>query len=148
MPGQSWCAQRRTRIVAVVVGIAALAAVVAAGWALFQSKLAKQVRARAQLGQIDALMAASAALLGSNEDADDLDALVRALAAERRLAELPGPSPALRARVRSGLHQAVYGVRERQRLTVENSAITAAFSSDGSRLAALQGDGRIDLWDR
>ena len=57
-------------------------------------------------------------------------------------------SPELGAEVRSVLRKVVYGIHERNRLSVGDEVVTARFNRDGTRIAALDIRGTITTWDR
>lgn len=102
----------------------------------------------AEINQIRALARSSESLLLSEQD---LDALTSILKAGTRLnhpfLRIFRPQNEFRAQIRATLQQVVYGVRERQRLEIPDRVISASFISDGTRLAIVQQQGRISLWD-
>src|ERR1035441_2048612 len=57
-------------------------------------------------------------------------------------------SPELGAEVRSVLRKVLYGVHERNLLSVGATVVTARFNRDGTRIAALDTRGTITIWDR
>ncbi|MFQ5629522.1 MAG: AAA family ATPase, partial [bacterium] len=144
--------RRRNRI----LRLAAIATIVVfAAFAAWQWKKAEQQRGialskqtEAEMGQIGALSAASEALLASKQTFDDLDALVKSLQAGRKLQQVSNPPVELQAKVRGTLHKVVYGIKERNRLEVEGSVVSAGFSPDGSRLSVITKGGTVYIWDR
>jgi WD40 repeat protein len=125
----------------------ALTALAAVAW-LQRNEAVKQ-KQEAKIGQIEALIAASEARLPSNQEFDDLDALIKALQAGFNLRRLDSQSPELRDRVVGTLHKVVYGVRERNRLEgLQGRCIGVGVSPDGSRIAGADDNGMIRMWDR
>ncbi len=102
----------------------------------------------AQIGQLNALSATSTSLLGSNQNFDDLDALINSIKAGKKLKQVFLPDAELSAQVRGTLQRVSYGVKERNRLEFPDEVVTASFSPDGSKLAAVEQTGIIFLWDK
>ena len=133
------------------IGIAAAVILILSGltiWAFTQ-------KATAQKQLVKSLVNSGSGLLSTNTEFDDLAAMAAALrAAEtfRALSKLPFSgsvaSPELGEEVRNLLRKVVYGIHERNRLSVGEEVVTARFNRDGTRIAAIDRKGRVYTWDR
>jgi len=96
--------------------------------------------------QLVALSASSEDLLDSNST---FDALLTSLNTGRRLQQLSGVKPETQTRVVTALQQAVYGVRERNRLKGHTDWVSSvSFSPDGELIASGSKDNKIKLWKK
>lgn len=110
--------------------------------------LAKQEQANisAENTHITAISASSEALYVSNRE---FDALVESLRAWRKLKQAKQPDPETKLRVVTALQQAVYGVRERNRLEGHGAEVwSVTFSPDGQTIASGGNDSKVLLWNR
>jgi WD40 repeat protein len=114
-----------------------------------QRERADAERRRAELGQIEALVSASAAQLPGSDDRDGLAALVDGLEAATKIEAMPDIPPVLRDRATETLRRAISGVWERNRLdALDGRVIAVAASPDGARFGAVDTEGTIALWSR
>ena len=99
---------------------------------------------KAQLREIAAIAASSDALFASNQK---LKALLKALLAWQKLQQLSQVNSSTKDRVQFSLRQAVYGIREQNRLSGHKDNVWAvAFSPNGKIIASASGDKSIKLW--
>ena len=105
----------------------------------------KQQLELAQMGQIDTLSRYSEELFDQHKEFDALIESLRAGISLQRLSSVRNDS---RIRVLALLRQAVYGVRERNRLAGHNSGVNSiSFSPDGKTIVSGSWDSTIKLWD-
>ncbi|OUL31314.1 hypothetical protein BV372_20345 [Nostoc sp. T09] len=107
----------------------------------------KQERQRAEIAEIEALSSLSQALLLSH---DQLEALVTAVQAGKKLQEIPAlVDIKLKQKTIANLQQAVYGIQERNRLQGHSARIlSVSFSPDGQMIASASDDSTIKLWQQ
>ena len=95
--------------------------------------------------QLSALSASSEALGASNRQ---FDALLQSLTAAKQLKQSLGTTADTQTRVVTALQQAVYAVRERNRLEGHGDWVSSVtFSPDGKTLASASKDNSIKLWN-
>jgi AAA-like domain/WD domain, G-beta repeat len=134
-------AARRIRIGIIILAGTLIAASLAGLWA---SRIVKQALNDKQLEEIKFLSISSNTLFNSNQD---LDALVKALKAVSLLKSATGAEDDIRTQTTITLEQAVYGVRERNRLEGHNDGVgSVSFSPDGQTIATSSWDGTIKIW--
>ncbi len=112
--------------------------------ALVQRQIAVQKEQEALRSGINALGKSSRAVFALNQR---LDALVVAIQAQRAIGGLAVPDPQLAESSEQVLRQAVYGVREQNRLEGHETRINdVSFAPDGQLLASASGDRTVKLW--
>ncbi len=139
---------REARIAGAILTI--MSATVAGLWwqADLQKKAAIRQTLRAERSEtnlhISAITAASEALFASNKE---FDALLESLQAWRGLKRGKGIQPDTQMRVAVALQQAVYGVKEANRLEGHTDIVWGvSFSPDGEILASGSRDRTVKLW--
>jgi len=127
-------AQMRNRVAAIsLIGLTGLT-----GFAFYQWN-------DAQNNTINALAQTSEASLLSNRQ---LEAMVSAIQAGRRLKNPMFPNAALKQAASTALQRAVYNVQERNRLEGRSDSVSSvAFSTDGKTIASGNRDNSVKLWD-
>jgi WD40 repeat protein len=106
---------------------------------------AEESRNQAEAASAEALAKSSVALFA---DGKKLDALLEALRARRALQDIKGASNDLKQAVDVALQQAVYGVRQKNRLTGHQAPVLAvAVSRDGQMMASGSEDNTVKLWN-
>ncbi|MEG3860321.1 nSTAND1 domain-containing NTPase [Microcoleus sp. herbarium12] len=152
---------RRRTILGLTSGLVAVSIfAVGAVWqwqrAEFQTVQVDKERQEADKQRINAELIASSLLSGNLFDSNKrLEALIEAIKAGRQLQQaVVDVKPEIRDRIVLALQQAVYGVRERNRLEgnnngnifLLNSINTAAFSPDGKIIVTIGEN--INIWNR
>jgi WD40 repeat protein len=127
--------RRRQRTIFGLAGGLGVVSILAVG-AFWQWQQAAIGRTNAQLIN---LSTASEALFSSSQE---FEALMESIRAGRQLKRAFGVNDYTQMRVVLALQQAVYGVRERNRLDGQR----VSFSPDGKMLASVSSDGTIQLW--
>ncbi|MEP0859083.1 AAA-like domain-containing protein [Trichocoleus sp. DQ-U1] len=98
------------------------------------------------VSEIKAIAKSSEALFASNQK---LDALVQAIAAQRRLDKLNVADADIQHSVKEALHQAVYGAVDYNQLSGHDNVVNdVTFSPDGELIASASADKSIDLWKK
>ncbi|MEM8613235.1 MAG: AAA-like domain-containing protein, partial [Cyanobacteria bacterium P01_H01_bin.105] len=142
-------AKRTTRLQRVLLGITsgALAVVSLLGAAAFwqyQRAIASENTAR--LNEVQALISSAEGQFAAHQE---LDALVDAIKAKRKLQALDEPHLELEASADRALHQIVYWMNERNRLSGHATSILAVdYSPDGNLIVTSSSDGIVKLWAR
>ncbi|MEM6427060.1 MAG: AAA-like domain-containing protein, partial [Cyanobacteria bacterium P01_D01_bin.128] len=140
-------AKRTTRLQRILLGITsgALAIVSVLGIAAFwqyQRAIASEQTAR--LNEIQALISSAEGQFASYHE---LEALIDAIKAKRRLQELEQAPTELAVAADRALNQIVYWMSERNRLSGhEGHVLGVTYSPDGELIATASGDQTVKLW--
>ena len=98
----------------------------------------------ARLNEVQALISSAEGQFAAHQE---LDALVDAIKAKRNLQALDEPHPELEAAADRALHQIVYWMNERNRLSGHVTSILAvAYSPDGKLIGTTSRDATARLW--
>ena len=109
-----------------------------------ESEKAVRESEKAKIAEIEAISTSSQAMFASNEK---LDSLIKAIEAKQKLHKLGKAEVNTKDYVESTLQQAVYGVKEYNRLSGHNGAVLAvSLSPDGSTIASASVDNTVKLW--
>jgi WD40 repeat protein len=101
---------------------------------------------KASIREIQEISTSSQALFASN---NKLDALIKAITAQRKLKTLSWSNPELQTQVKLALQQAIYGAVEHNRLSGHSDVVLGvAFSTDGQIIATGSDDKTAKLWRR
>ncbi|AFZ14880.1 WD40 repeat-containing protein [Crinalium epipsammum PCC 9333] len=141
--------QKNTKLQQILLGAVSLALLVSSGfagvafWQYRQSTISER---QARMSEIQALASSSEGQFASNRQ---LDAMVIAIKAKRRLQNLKNVDAKTLAQVEAALRQAVYGTNEFNRLIGHRDSILTVDISPSDRLIATGGGDRtIKLWQR
>ncbi|MGD1807622.1 AAA-like domain-containing protein [Dapis sp. BLCC M126] len=132
--------QKNAKLQRLILGVVSCAFVVATSTgivALWQYRQAK-------ISEIRALAASSQGLLASHHQ---LDAMIAAIKAKRRMESLGGVDDKTTEQVETALTRAVYGINEFNRLIGHQaSAVSVDISPDSKLIATASGDKTVKIW--
>jgi|GEM_PF-570564 len=126
-------------LVGSLVTVSSFAALAAFGW--WQTKISETNR------EIESLSLSAASLLNSDKY---LDGLIESLKVGKKMQHASGVKPETKMRVATTLHQAVYGIREFNRIDLNQIDINAekfSVSPDGRFIVSFSKDRSAKLWD-
>ncbi|MGI0491537.1 TIR domain-containing protein [Alkalinema pantanalense CENA528] len=135
--------QRQARMVSTIgfIGAIGLALV-----AFTQYQQAKQRQLEAETGQMLALSTSVDAYLASNQE---IEALIAAIKLGQKLQQVSDVEPATKEQAIRTLQEAVYAVKEQNRLEGHSDYVRqASFSPDGQTIATASDDRTVKLWRR
>jgi WD40 repeat protein len=113
---------------------------------LLQYRQVVESERQARISEIKALALSSQGLFASNRQ---LDAMVAAIKAKRRLPNLRDVAPQIAAEVETALRQAVYGTNEFNRLIGHQGGVLGVdISPDGKFFATGSNDKTVRVWKR
>ena len=101
-------------------------------------------RRQAEINAINVLSVSSEALFASHKD---IDALTRSVKAGIKLQQVHWPNVETQTQVLTALQQAVYGVREHNRLEGHTAGVySVAISPNGQLIASASADNTVKIW--
>ncbi|MDJ0516540.1 MAG: AAA-like domain-containing protein, partial [Trichodesmium sp. MO_231.B1] len=132
--------QKNAKLQRLILGVVSCAFVVAAGTSIVALWQYRQART----SEIRALTASSQGLLASHHQ---LDAMIAAIKAKRRMELLGGVDDKTREEVEIALTKAVYGTHEFNRLIGHQGGVLSVdISSDGKLIATASEDKTVKIW--
>lgn len=134
--------QQKARLQKLFLGGISIAFLVASGLGLFAFRQYREAR----LSEIKALASSSEGLFASNHQ---LDAMIEAIKAKRKLDDLGGVDSETKEKVKKALKQTVYSNNEFNRLIGHQSVVMGvAISSDDRLIATASMDKTVKIWQR
>ncbi|MBE7383121.1 MAG: AAA-like domain-containing protein [Leptolyngbya sp. SIO1E4] len=147
-------AKRTTRLQRILLGITSGALVIVSLLGLtafrqYRRAISSEQNARLseQTSRLNEIRALISSAEGQFDSHHELEALIDAIKAKRRLQDLETTEPDLETAANSVLSQIVYWITERNRLSGHQSGILGiAYSPDGTVIATTSADQTIKLW--
>ena len=141
-------AQQTIRRSLIGLAITSMAVLILLGLAELRTRQIASQRRRAAYYEIEALLISSEALLNTNQT---FNALLESLRVGTKLQAVPWAktNTKLQHRVKTALQEAIYWVREVNRLQGhEDAVMSVSFSPDGQTIATASWDTTVKLWRR
>ncbi|MEO0825430.1 MAG: AAA-like domain-containing protein [Cyanobacteria bacterium J06639_16] len=140
-------ARRTTRLQRILLGMISGALVIVSLLGLVAFRQYRRAIASEQTSRLNEIRALISSAEGRFASHQELEALVDAIKAKRRLQDLEQPDPQLEAAADRALNQIVYWMSERNRLSGhEGHVLGVAYSPDGELIATASGDQTVKLW--
>ncbi|OZH51970.1 sugar-binding protein [Hydrocoleum sp. CS-953] len=132
--------QKNAKLQQLILGVVSCALVVATSTGIVALWQYRQAR----ISEIRALAASSHGLLASHQQ---LDAMIAAIKAKRRMESLGAVDDKTTEQVETALTRAVYGINEFNRLIGHQATVLSVdISSDGKLIATASGDKTVKIW--
>jgi len=136
-------ARQRIQAGSIILGIAIVLSAMT-GWAAYQ--YSKEATAQKLQAEINDVKASTALSNGSFASSQSFDALLISLRTARQVSQMPQIDAETRLQVQAALQQAVYNIRERNRLQGHTARVMSVSVSREGLIASASADNTIKLW--